>query len=260
MSIQSVERALDILSLFSAARPRLGITDISRELDLRKPTVHGIVQSLMNRGFLIQDPETRKYGLGFAIYELGAILAGTLRINQVGTGPARELSRTTGMMTRIAIWDQESALISLNIFPNAEASGFQPLGPRIPAYCSAVGKAILAWLPEPERMSYLERITLSRFTVHTLVGKEELIKDLAAAPERGYALDREEFMAGLCCMAAPLFGPDGTVIASLSLSGGLNLFEQDFQDKVRRLIQTAAEISRYMGHAPEGAHTPRSPQ
>ena len=84
MSIQSVDRALQILALFSHRSPVLGVTEISRALGLSKGTVHGLIRTLLQQGFLQQDLPSRKYRLGLKIYELGIILAGTLEINQKG--------------------------------------------------------------------------------------------------------------------------------------------------------------------------------
>ena len=82
MAIQSVQRAMKILGLFSIAKPRLGITEISNALGLHKATIQGLVRTLFEEGFLAQDPETKKYALGLKIYEMGVVLAGTLEINQ----------------------------------------------------------------------------------------------------------------------------------------------------------------------------------
>jgi DNA-binding IclR family transcriptional regulator len=251
MSVQSVHRAIDILSLFSASRPRLGVTEISRLLSLSKPTVHGLVRTLVDRGFMQQDPDTRKYMLGLNIYELGAILSGTLRINQVGAGPAHQLAKDTRTTGRIAIRDQDTVLVTLTLYPQFPSVFFQPLGPRVPAYCSGIGKAVLSGFTQAELAGYLERTALLPFTPNTLTDKARLREDIQQTRRRGYAVDRQEHLVGLSCIGAPVFDVEGRVFASISLSGRPERFSPEKEsDMAKKLMQTAAEVSRAMGYAP----------
>ncbi len=142
--IQSVHRAVQILSLFSCSKPRLGISEMSRALDLRKATVQGLVRTLARDGFLQQDQETRKYQLGLKIYELGVILAGALEINQKASNPAQQLAKRTRRLVHIAIPDNYSALITMDAYPRSQPFISPQFGPRAPLYCTALGKALLA--------------------------------------------------------------------------------------------------------------------
>jgi DNA-binding IclR family transcriptional regulator len=249
MAIQSVNRALDILFLFTNTTPRLGITDISKLLGLTKPTVHGLVQTLTSRGFLHQDSETRKYSLGLRIHELGTILSGTLKINQVGAGPARRLADATNHMIRIAIWDRDEILVTYNIFPGSQAINYQQLGPRVPAYCSASGKALLAMMPSQKVTEYLKQTTLKPYTPNTITTVKELKKALDMARVNGYAEDREEYLPGLYCVSAPIFNQSGKPYAAISVSGGLRFFpDKELEEISRQMKDAAAEISRSMGY------------
>ena len=129
-TIQSIDRAMEMLLLFTRNRPKLGITEISQSLGLAKGTVHGLVRTLSKAGFLQQDPESRKYRLGLKIYELGMILAGTLEINDKAGGPTAQLARRTGMVAKIAIWDGSSALLVLHIDPKAHSLFTHQIGPE----------------------------------------------------------------------------------------------------------------------------------
>ncbi|MEJ2167979.1 MAG: IclR family transcriptional regulator [Desulfobacterales bacterium] len=251
MPVQSVHRAIDILSLFSISRPRLGVTEISELLGLSKPTVHGLVRTLAERGFLQQDVETRKYMLGLKIYELGAILSGTLKINQIGAGTVHKLAKDTRCTARIAIRDQDSVLVTLTLYPHLQQVIFQPLGPRIPMYCSSIGKAILSALPEKELSAYLDRTALSSFTPHTVIDKGRLREELKTARELGYAVDRQEYLIGLACVGAPVFDALGNPFASVSLSGPPERFiASKIKDFGKKAMRTTAEISRLLGFMP----------
>lgn len=239
---------MDILFLFSISRPQLGITEISDLLKLTKPTVHGLVRTLTDRGFLHQDPVTRKYSLGLKIFELGNFLAGSLKINQMAMGTACKLAEKTQQMTRIAIWDQNAVLVTMNIMPGLKAVQGEQLGPRVPAYCSAAGKAILATFPQKTLQQYISQTEFIAFTPKTIIDKKHLLSELEAVRAKGYAQDIEEFMPGLGCLSAPIYDHTGCAVAAISLSALPQLLfgEQHnaFTDAMR---QSAEEISGKMG-------------
>lgn len=254
MAIQSVQRALSILTLFSAENPRLGITEISKAMNLPKPTVHGLVKTLQEDGFLIQDSETRKYSLGLKIYELGVFLSGTLKVNQIGGPTAQRLSKDTGHMTRVAIWDRDMILITLNLFPTVDDSFLfrqLGLGPRVPAYCSAVGKAILSTFSPEEIDAYIERTELLAFTSKTITSKEKLKREIDMIKQKGYAVEIEEAFNGLSCVGMPIFNNTGKSEAAISVSGNADLMESPELSTIKAgLEQAAIEISIGLGCPP----------
>lgn len=254
MSIQSVQRAITILTLFSPERPRLGITEISKLMGLPKPTIHGLVQTLIEQDFLIQDKETRKYSLGLKIYELGIFLSGTLKINQVGGGLAQRLAKQTGLMVRLGIWDKDWVLITMNLFPTADDSFLfrqLGLGPRVSPHCSALGKAMLSTFSEESLGAFMERTSLTRMTPQTLTDPLVLLSELGQARESGTAKESEEYLNGLSCIAAPIYDDMGNATSAISLSGGPDLLKRtDLKGLKEKLIQAAAEISLGMGCPP----------
>jgi DNA-binding IclR family transcriptional regulator len=252
IGIQSVNRAISILTLFSHRRTRLGITEISHILNLSKGTVHGLARTLLSAGFLRQDSETRKYQLGLKLYEMGITLASNLEINQKAIGPANKLAKSVSLVSRIAIWDGDSALITLNIDPHSKSIFVHQIGPRIPAYCSSLGKAILAFLSDEELNVYLSQTKLVPYTPKTVTQKEQLFRELEEIRQRGYSIDQGETTLGLVCIGAPIFGKGGHVEASISLSGDPSrLQRKHLKDLAEKLTKTAGEISRSMGYFPE---------
>jgi IclR family transcriptional regulator, KDG regulon repressor len=249
--IQSVRRALDLVCLFTHGSPRLGITEISKALGLPKPTAHGLVRTLVNRGFLQQDPQTRKYRLGLKIYELGIVLGGSLEVNQKGAGPAYQLAKQTGLVSRIAIWDLDSALLTVNIEPRSHLFFVHQIGPRIPAYCSAVGKALLASLDTREWEGYLDRVKLEPLTSNTITQKRQLQKDIDETRRRGYSIDREENVMGLACIGTSILGQEGRLEGAVSVSGDARDVFKRMDALLPELVRTAKEISRSLGYFPE---------
>lgn len=254
MAIQSVQRALTILTLFSAENPRLGITEISKAMNLPKPTAHGLVKTLKTEGFLVQDSETRKYSLGLKIYELGVFLSGTLKVNQIGGPTAQRLSKDTEHMTRVAIWDRDMVLITLNLFPTIDDSFLfrqLGLGPRVPAYCSALGKSILSTFSPEEIDAYIIRTDFVQFTSKTIISGKKLKSEIEKVKKTGFATECEESFNGLACISMAVYDNTGKAEAAISVSGTADLLESPELPAIKAsLKQAAMEISIGMGCPP----------
>ncbi|MFH1982866.1 MAG: IclR family transcriptional regulator [Pseudomonadota bacterium] len=251
MLIQSVDRALGILSLFSHSHPRLGITEMAAAMGLAKGTVHNLVHTLVRSGFLKQDPETRKYNLGHSIFALGTIMSGTLEINQKAESPAHHLAASTGFICRVAIWDGDAALVTLNVTPRHAQMLSRQIGPRVVAYCSAVGRVLLAYLDLESRNSYLESLSPVRFTPYTIVDKKEIERCLERTLLQGFAVNNQELALGYASVAAAIFTGKGRLAAAISLTGSPDaVLGAEHEDIVHQLRNAAGEISRYMGYFP----------
>ena len=249
MSVLSVKKAFSILSMFSAAKTHLGITEIGRSLDLTNPTVHGLVKTLAEIGYLEQDPSTKKYHLSAKSYELGHHFLGCSRVYQTGARPTHRLSQKTKLNARLAIRDGDSVVVIIDIYPSAEKFQFNQIGPRLPSYCTSLGKAILAWFSPDELAGYLERTPLIAYTQQTITDGKQLLKDLKKAQSQRYVIDQEETTPGAVCVGAPILDSNSTPIAAVSISSGPEILKlQNFPELVDELIQTASEISFALGY------------
>jgi len=251
LTIQSVQRAIDILCHFSLSRPSLGIAELSRFMGLPKTTVHGLVQTLLKNRLLQQDPETRKYRLGFKTFELGAIVGNTLEINRKAAVHLYALARRTGLETRLAIWDGKSALLTMGAAVRSQAF-FTQIGPRMPAYCSASGRVFLAYLARDELDAYLGKTRFVRYTPSTLLDPIQLRKELDRTRAREYAVNREELRRGVVAFAAPVFDCAGRVAAAVSISVSPDPLSKKKERRVLdELLKCAMTVSRELGYFPE---------
>ena len=252
MAVQSVERAVGILELFGPDRPFLGITEMAELMGLGKTTVHGLVKTLCGLGMLQKDPDSSKYQLGLKLLELGHVSAGNLEVNQKSAGLVQSLAARTGFTCRVGLWSQSSILVVLNALPDVSGSFPSQFGPRIPGYCTGLGKAVLAFLSDDQLNQYLEKVDLVRRTEHTITDPEDLRRELHKTAQRGFAVSNRETLPIQAALGAPLFDRMGRVFGALSLSGGPEQVLGPNQDNlVGNLLQCAGGISRSMGHHPE---------
>ena len=219
---QSLERGLAILSSFRSGRPLLGVTELAREVGLSRSTTHRYVSTLATLGYLHQDAETRKYRLGPRVLDLGFSALNSMELREVAAPHLRELSDETGYTVNMAVLDGLDIVyvercrsgrtgqrdIDLNLH----------VGSRLPAYCTSLGKVLLAYLTASERADALARIDFTRRGPNTLVSARALATELEHVRAKGFAINNEELAYGLRSIAAPIFTHDGTAVAGINLA------------------------------------------
>jgi len=251
MRIQSVERAIGILNLFRKSRNPIGISEMAASLDLAKTTVHGLVSTLEKNGFLLKELATRKYRLGFALYELGAIQVSHLEINQHAAIPIQNLANNINRICHVAIWDRDSIIVTMTFRPQGHESTTRQFGPRLPGYCTALGKAILANLPAADQQKYLNATKLVAYTPSTIIDKQALQDNLARTKERGYSISRQEVVLQQVGIAAPVLKTGGLVAGAISARLNVEDQDSDFTTTAAELLMaTARQISLEMGYQP----------
>lgn len=215
-SIQSIDRAIQILKCFET-NDALGVTEISRMLGLHKSTTFGLVNTLLQNKFLEQTLATGKYHLGIELFRLSANVK--IGIREVSIPHVKQLVEATGETVNLVLQDdiyvvyieKEESPHSMRICTR--------IGERLPMYCTAVGKAILANLEPQEVVSILDRTKMQMHTEKTLKTKTEVLADLKEIRQKGYALDNEELEYGLVCVAVPIFDASSRPVSALSISG-----------------------------------------
>ena len=251
MRIQSLDRAIRILDLFRNTRDPIGISEMAASLDLAKTTVHGLVSTLEKNGFLLKDTRIRKYRLGFALYELGSIQVADLEVNQRAFLPLRQLANVTNMICRVGIWDRNAVIVTMTAQPQGHESTTRQIGPRLPGYCTALGKAVLANMPDSEIEDYLDEIELIAYTPNTITDRKDLEEDLVRTREQGYSISRAEILPHQIGLGAPVLNAGGRVIGSISASLNAEDLETDVLNTTAgHLMRTAHQISLDTGYQP----------
>jgi DNA-binding IclR family transcriptional regulator len=251
MRIQSLERAISILNLFRNTRNSLGISEMAESLNLAKTTVHGLVSTLESNGFLKKDVANRKYRLGFALFELGTIQVAGLEINQRAIYPLQKLSNDTNRICRVAIWDRNSVVVTMTVQPQGHEIMTRQFGPRLPGYCTALGKAILANMSESELKLYFAEIDLIAYTPNTLKDRQLLEEDLIHTRRRGYSISRIEMVPHQAGLGAPVLDNSGRTMGAISTHLKVEDLDTDFMNTTAgRLIRAAHQLSMDMGYQP----------
>jgi len=219
---QSLERGLAILCAFKPDRPALGVSELARELDLTRSTAHRYVATLATLGFLNQDDSTRKYRLGPRVLDLGFSMLGSLGLREIATPHLRRLTDSTGHTSNLAIRDDTDVILVDRVrgrpgrYHHLEFS--LHAGSRIPSYCTATGKALLAFLPRPELDRLLSRIDFVQRAPRTVTDKKTLLAELDHVRRTGVATNDEELESALRSIAAPIRSRSGEVVAAVNVA------------------------------------------
>lgn len=236
---EAAARVADVLLLFTGGSRYLGVSAISRELDLSKAVVYRILQSLVSREMLAVDAGVAGYRLGPAAVALGASALRRFDARVVATPVLRRLRDETGETTTLSglVGDER---VYLDQFESPrEIKMTVELGRRFPLHAGSSGKVILASLPEERREALLGR-ELPPLTEHTITTAERLREVLGEVTRDGVAVSLGERQPGAGSVAAPLFGPDGEVHGSISICGPQYRFTPDAVIRYRDLVREAA--------------------
>ena len=247
--IQSVDRALLILETLSQAREGMALNDISARTGLNVSTCHHLLATLSQRGYVTREPGSKAYALGNKIFELSAARARQIDVVGIASPVLRALNEATREAVHLAAM-QGRDLITLAKLDSRHAVGVDSgmVGKSGAAHATATGKAILAWLPEPEIRAIIAESGMQRYTDHTIDDLDDLFAELALVRRHGFAEDREEFQPDVYCIGCAIRDHSGGVIASLSVSiPTMRATEAHLADIRERVKQAALDVSQQLG-------------
>lgn len=247
-TVQSVERTLDIVEALSSNKDGIGVTELSKALNLHKSTVHRLLTTLMVRKYVEQDSETGKYRLSVKLFELGNAVLSKLNMRTHAIPFLRELRERYGETVQLSIVDQNEVLY-IDVLESNEKIGVKAkIGERAPLYCTAAGKVYLAYLPEERIYEVIKEAEFKPFTSRTLTTRDALKAQLQGAREKGWSVDDGEFEEDLRCVSAAIRNYRGRVIACISIPVPASRFTiAAMEDLGRAVKETADKISYSVG-------------
>ncbi|MGI9482398.1 MAG: IclR family transcriptional regulator, partial [Hyphomicrobiales bacterium] len=216
-TIQSVDRALDLLEVLSRANGELALKEVAARSGLNLSTCHHLISTLVKRGYVGQNPHGRSYFLGPKISEISNRRARQFNLVELAMPELRKLNQLTKESVHLAVFQGHDLttlgkLESLHAVRVATDTG----GKANAAHATATGKAILAWLPETEIARVVAEKGLTAFTEHTITTLGDLVEELRHVRRNGFAIDKEEFQPGVTCVGCAVRDFAGAVIGSIS--------------------------------------------
>lgn len=247
--IHSLARSLQLIEVLSKERGELSLTEISKRTGWPKSTVHGILSTLRDYRYIDQNPHNGRYRLGIRLFELGLIVARNWDVREIALPFMRKLNSQFGEMVHLATEDNGEVFYMEKIDSTHIIRIVSEIGARLPMHCSGLGKVILANLPISEVERIVSQKGLPMMTKNTITETARLDVELAKIRIQGYAVDNQEIMEGLRCVAAPIKDANSDVHYAISVSGLAERLSGEYFETIKNeVIKACAEISRQMGY------------
>jgi DNA-binding IclR family transcriptional regulator len=256
---QSLDRGLRIIETIAAINGSATLAEVARKTALPRSTAHHLLRALVDFGYLVQDGDARTYALASKLFRITGRTWTKEQLAEIAMPYLDELSRLTGEGTSLAVLRDGVVTIVAKREPEGPVRVVQEVGARRPVYCTAVGKALAAWLPEPELDGIIRRTVFARVTPQTISTPAAFRRELARIRATGFALDNEEHLLGIRCLATLVRDHSGEVRASLCVVGPKNRMPRRRLPEIREgLAAVAADLSARLGHGSrEGANDRR---
>jgi len=247
--VRSVQLAIDVLETVSFADEEMGVTQIAERLHVTKGSVYRHLHTLVERGYLAQNPATSRYLIG-PKSRLLARRAPETDLMQLAEGPMRELRDALGHTVVLSEMTPRGALVLTTLASTSPIEIGVRSGSELPFHATAQGKVMLAFAPRPFQARILAR-RFTAFTGKTITSADRLEKMLHEVAKRGYASAPEESILGLNALAAPVFDSHDACNAALAIVGSIQFLpEKPKQSDIDALTRASQQISRKLGHSP----------
>jgi DNA-binding IclR family transcriptional regulator len=254
-NIRAVDRAVRILSVLSDGKPRT-LTELSEEIGINSSTTFRLLATLAYNSYVERDGQSGAYRPGLACLELARAYHESNDIRQAALPALETLRDDTKETVHLAVLDKME-VVYVEKLHGLHAIGLMSsrVGGRSPAYCTGVGKVLLAYISPELIRSHFEQVGLHRYSETTIQSLDELIDHLESVRRQGYAFDRGEHEPEVRCVAAPIFDMAGTAVAAISVSGPAGRMEplEAKLELVNKTRETARSISARLGYR-EGGH------
>ena len=246
---QSLERGLRLVEAVALNGARTSLAEAARRTGLHRSTAHHLLQTLVSLGYLRQDAQTRAYELAAKPFQITGRTWSPEQLAAIAQPSLAELTRRGGEGSSFSVYRDGAVTVVAKREHDGPVRVVQDVGARRPLHCTAVAKAILPWLPAPELSGLMTRIRFTRHTPKTIVTRSAFEAELRRIRTAGHALDDEEHIEGIRCIAMPVFGPSGQVLGSLCTLGPKSrMTYQKLRELRQPLGEVARQLSERLGH------------
>lgn len=249
-SIQSIENAIDVLEQFMSNTSELGVTEISKNLNLHKNNIFRILATLENRGYIEQNLNNEHYKLGIKNLELGNYFLMHNGLTTIAGPLLEELTEEIEENSYLGMLKSNRIFYVQHAQSNQVLRVSSRVGRRLSPLCTAIGKVILAYYNDTDRDKVIEANEFIQHTPKTITSKDQFIKELEKIKLQGYAIDDEELDHGVTCISSPIFNYNREIIAGVSISGPITRVNQETMEKsyIPKVVEYAKKISRAIGY------------
>ncbi len=247
--IKVLNKSLSILETLLQHNSPMSMTEISEKLGLYPSTIHRILDTLKHWGYVEQESNNQKYQLGLKLLELGMAKLHQMDLAREASPYLKELVNKCNETVHLGVLEEEEVLYLAKEESSQTIRMCSYVGKRAPVHCTALGKVILAYLPEGEKKKILGKRELPRLTEKTITDKEELEKELNRIKKQSFALDRGENEKDVRCIAAPIRNFQGKIIAAVSISGPAFRIDVNTRNNQKEaLLEISKKISKRLGY------------
>jgi len=247
--IKVLDKSLSVLDLLLKKGSAMNMTELAEKSGFYPSTIHRILDTLKQWGYVEQDPHTQKYQLGLKVLELGMAKLHQMDLVREAAPHLKALVNQCNETVHLGVLEEGEVLYLAKEESSQTIRMCSYVGKRTSVYCSALGKVLLAYFSTEERRKILGKKILLPLTENTITDRRELEKELNKIKEQGFALDREENEKDIRCIAAPVRNYQGKVTAAISISGPAFRIDKNTQNKLKKaILETSKKISERLGY------------
>jgi len=240
----AVGKAFQVLQLISRSNEGVGLSDVAGALGMSKGTVHGVVSALEEMGAVLRDPRTRKFTLGFTLFELGKRAYSQIDLKDLARPILEDLMEKTGETAYLGVLNGRRITILDVVESRHDLKITSPKGSSIPLFAGATGKVILASMEAKQCREIVMENQIPRFTENSITDPERYIAEIEQTRERGYATDYEEYLSGVLAVASPIRGWKQVPSAIWVVGFKTSLNDEGMEMVIRNTKQAAEAISK----------------
>lgn len=240
--LSTLNKAFDLLDVFEYGEPYMSLESLSAATGFPKPTVFRIVHTLISRGLMTQDPQTKKYGIGFGIMKYGRMVSSSTNLIAKCEPLMQHICDEIGEMVVLSVRDNAGYSICLHVIKNDQFIQFaHRVGQRMHLYAGSVGRCILAFSSEKFVSDYLDRTPLEQLASGTITTREHLMAEIARTRRDGVCISESEVNENTKSISVPLLDRNGDLVACMSLASLQKSRDQLYNQQAIALLTEAAE-------------------
>ena len=247
-NVQALERALDIIELLSYSNDGMGVTKISKELDLHKTTTYRLLTTLVERGYAEKNA-SGEYRPGHKLFEAVSVYINSLELLAEARPFVESIASDLGLTAHLGILEGDEVVYIEKMDVMSGIQLYSQKGTHVPAFCSSLGKCLLSNFSKKDLDIVLQETEFTKFTTYTIKSLDEMHAEIKKVRKQGWAIDNKEYDLDNRCIGAPIYDYSGEIIAAISASGPPDILTMERAPEVSEyVVNAAAKLSKKLGY------------